>query len=307
MLKFLESLSAKQKKFLHKGGLCVGLVVTRAAQQSGLPLKAADLRTDEGGQVKGLGKAAVQSILAEYGISKVLAEEGGRTSRGSLGLMESYVAALNEANNEQRKLDLTRVMQWWIEKVKLHFASEGPKFHFDSGKSIAANLADIFSQASEIQKNAGGASYVGAMLQHLVGAKLDIVLGSGLIKHHGYSVADQSTERNADFEVNGVAIHVTTHPSEALIRKAAANLQAGLKPVIVTLADGVQGAAYLLKGTEWRERIDVIDATQFLTANVYERSLFKAGECKATLAAILARYNELVDSCETDPVLKISC
>lgn len=307
MLKFLESLSAKQKKFLHKGGLCVGLVVTRTAQQSGLPLKAADLRTDEGGQVKGLGKAAVQSILAEYGISKVLAEEGGRTSRGSLGLMESYVAALNEANNEQRKLDLTRVMQWWIEKVKLHFASEGPKFHFDSGKSIAANLADIFSQASEIQKNAGGASYVGAMLQHLVGAKLDIVLGSGLIKHHGYSVADQSTERNADFEVNGVAIHVTTHPSEALIRKAAANLQAGLKPVIVTLADGVQGAAYLLKGTEWRERIDVIDATQFLTANVYERSLFKAGECKATLAAILARYNELVDSCETDPVLKISC
>lgn len=73
--------------------------------------------------------------------------------------------------------------------------------------------------------------------------------------------------------------------------------------MIVTLSDGVEGAAYLLKNTEWKDRIDVIDATQFLTANVYERSLFKAGECKATLTAILSRYNEIVVQCETDPVL----
>ncbi len=69
--------------------------------------------------------------------------------------------------------------------------------------------------------------------------------------------------------MNGVAIHVTIHPTEALIRKAAKNFQNGLKPVIVTLTDGVAGAAYLLKGTEWKNRIDVIDATQFLTANVW--------------------------------------
>ena len=304
-LQFLDRLAAGQKKFLHKGGLCVGLVVTRTAQQAGLPLNALELRTEEGGQVKGLGKAAVQSILAEFGINKVLAEEGGRTSRGSLGLMETYVDALNKAHEANRTFDLAPVMAWWIEKVKLHFASEGPKFHYDSGKSITANLVDIFAQALEIQKNSGGANFMGAMLQHLVGAKLDIVLGEGKVQHHGYSVADHSTERNGDFEVNGVAIHVTTHPGEALIRKAAANLQAGLKPVIVTLADGVEGAAYLLKGTEWRDRVDVIDAAQFLTANVYERSFFKAGECKATLWVILSRYNEIVDMCETDPVLKI--
>lgn len=64
----------------------MALVVTKAARDLGLPLDPALLRTDEGGQVKDLGKAAVQNILAEYGISKVLAEEGGRTSRGSLGL-----------------------------------------------------------------------------------------------------------------------------------------------------------------------------------------------------------------------------
>jgi hypothetical protein len=305
IVKQLETLAEKQKKFLNKGGLCVGLVVTKTAQQQGLPLMHESLRTEEGGQVAGLGKAAVQSILAAYGITKVLAEEGGRTSRGSLGLMEKYVAALNAVHETTGAVDLVAAMEWWIEKVRQHFASEGPKFHFDTGKSIAANLADIFAQAAEIQKNSGGANFVGAMLQHLVGAKLDMVLGVGVAIHHGFSVADHSTERQSDFEVNGVAIHVTTHPSEALIRKVAGNLQAGLKPVIVTLADGVEGAAYLLKNTEWKDRIDVIDATQFLTANVYERSLFKADACKTTLTTILIRYNEIVTLCETDPVLHI--
>ncbi|MFZ4484251.1 MAG: DUF4928 family protein [Chthoniobacterales bacterium] len=183
--------------------------------------------------------------------------------------------------------------------------ANGITLRYASDKSIAANLADIFDQASEIQKNSGGANFVGAMLQHLVGAKLDIVLGAGVAHHHGFSVADHSTDRKADFEVNGIAIHVTTHPSEALIRKAVMNIQAGLKPLIVTLSDGVEGAAYLLKGTEWKDRIDVIDATQFLTANVYERSFFDAGECRATLVLILTRYNEIVASCETDPVLSI--
>lgn len=305
LLNQLEALTAKQGKFLNKGGLCVALVVTRAAQDGGLPLDTATLRTGEGGQVKGLGKAAVQNILAEYGITKVLAEEGGRTSRGSLGLMESYVAILNAMPMNNSKEGLMAAMPWWIEKVKLHFASEGPKFNFDNGKSIAANVADIFTQAAEIQKNAGGASFVGAMLQHLVGAKLDIVLGEDAVLHHGSSVADGPTERQADFEVNGVAIHVTTRPSEALIRKAARNLQAGLKPVIVTLEEAVKYADYLLKDTELKNRIDVIDATQFLTANIYERSLFKAEKCKTTLSNILARYNEIVAQCETDPVLQI--
>jgi hypothetical protein len=155
------------------------------------------------------------------------------------------------------------------------------------------------------------------MLQHLVGAKLDIVLGEGVAVHHGFSVAegvavhhgfsvaDHSTDRQADFEVHGVAIHVTTHPTEALIRKAANNIQAGLKPLIVTLAEGVVGAHFLIRETQWKDRIDVIDASQFLTANVYERSFFNAGECKTTVIKILTRYNEIVSMCENDPVLTV--
>ena len=300
----LAELCEQNPKLLQKGGLCVALVVTQTAQENGLPLNPESLRTEEGGQVAGLGFASVQKILKEYEITKVLAKEGGRTSRGSLGLMKIYVEELNKLA-KTGKLDLAEVQRWWIDKVRAHFALEGPKFHFDGGKSLNANIQDLLHQGEELQKNSGGTNYVGAMLQHLVGAKLDVVLGEGMIEHHGFSVADAPTARQSDFHIEGVAIHVTTHPSEALIKKCAENLQAGFKPLIVTLGDGVEGSKFLLKNSPFEDRIDVLDIGQFLTANVYERSLFNTAACKVTLSKLLERYNAIVSSCETDPALLI--
>src|ERR1700733_3205390 len=101
------------------------------------------------------------------------------------------------------------------------------RFQFDPGRSLHANIQDLLDQALEVQKNAGGTAYVGAMLQHLVGAKLDLVLGKGKIAHHGFTVADQSTERKGDFQADDVCLHITTFPSEALVRKCASNLRDG--------------------------------------------------------------------------------
>ena len=98
-------------------------------------------------------------------------------------------------------------------------------------------------------------------------------------------------------------IHVTTHPSEALVRKCGDNLKAGLKPLIITLAEAVKPAQYLLKAVNIADRVDVLDTAQFLMANVYERSFFKTAECKVTFTALLTRYNAIVTQCETDPSL----
>jgi hypothetical protein len=302
--KKLSTLCTHQPKFLNRGGLCVALVVTATAKEKGLPIKPESLRTEEGGQVVGLGRAAVQKILETHGIMKVLAEEGGRTSRGSLGLMKAYVEALNELH-EKGAADLDEAMSWWIDKVHVLFAKVGPKFNFDPGKSLQANIEGLLQLAQEVQTNAGGTNYVGAMLQHLVGAKLDFVLGKGKVDHHGFSVSDQSTARQGDFEVEGVIIHVTTHPSEALVQKCDENLKAGFKPLIITIGDGVAGAAFLLKSFNLADRVDVLDAAQFLTANVYERSFFQASICKLTLTKLLEGYNEIVGECENDPNLKI--
>ena len=77
------------------------------------------------------------------------------------------------------------------------------------------------------------------------------------------------------------------------------------KPLIITLGEAVRPADFILKTFELDDRVDVLDAAQFLTANVYERSLFKAAECKVTLSGLLERYNAIVDECETDPSLRI--
>lgn len=302
--KWLEALARQNPKFLKQGGLCVGLVISKAAKEKGLPLDPESLRTEEGGQVASLGKSAVQKILAEHGIIKVLAEEGGRTSRGSLGLMREYVETLN-AMHQAGRINWDEIMAWWVSKVVGFFSSKGPSLHYDQGKSLRANIEDLLNQADEQQNDAGGTNYKGAMLQHLVGAKLDLVLGPGKVAHHGFTVADSSTARHGDYEVDEVVVHVTTNPGEALIRKCGSNLNSGLKPIIITIDDGVNASKYLLKNAQLCDRVDVLDAVQFLTANVYEKSLFQAAICRTTLSALLYRYNEIVAQCEANPAMQI--
>src|SRR5271168_1193983 len=99
-----ETLNAftKERKFNRKGPLCVALVMTQQARMRGVPLDSGELLTEGGGQVFGLGRNAVQAILQRHGITRVLASEGGRTSRSSIGNMREYVSLLNRLHAEGR-------------------------------------------------------------------------------------------------------------------------------------------------------------------------------------------------------------
>lgn len=96
-------------------------------------------------------------------------------------------------------------------------------------------VSDVLRQAEERQKTMPGVYYAEAVLQHLVGAKLDCVLGVGKFEHNSYSTADAPSNRAGDFLIEDVAIHVTTSPGEALIEKCRDNLDDGLRPLIVTV------------------------------------------------------------------------
>lgn len=124
---------AKEHAVTSKGKLSVVLYVTRTAQHKGLPLKLAELRTPGRGQVQGLSRSSIQSILADYGIHRVLAHEGGRTSRGSLGLMENYVHFINDLN-ERGLADLKGIERWWVDRVGDFFASQPFVLRYDVGK-----------------------------------------------------------------------------------------------------------------------------------------------------------------------------
>ncbi|MBI4773493.1 MAG: DUF4928 family protein [Deltaproteobacteria bacterium] len=286
-----------------KGPLCVALAVTREAIEKGMPLNPEDLLTPGGGQVKVLGLAPVQSILKEYGITRVLAKEGGRTSRGSIRNMRLYVAFLNKRHDQYgHSLDLVGVEEWWVDQVLKFFAAMPFVLHYDSAKSSRSLIRDLLEQAERRQKESAGATVVGTVLQHLVGAKLSLLMGE-TVMHHGASVADEQSGRDADFSIEDVAVHVTTSPTEGLIRKCRANIENNLRPLIVTTNKEL--AIGLSRNEKIEDRIDVFEAEQFLASNLYELGKFASKGRHTTARQLVEEYNKIVSKHETDPSLII--
>ncbi|MBS4153312.1 DUF4928 family protein [Cobetia sp. MC34] len=294
----------KDWSFTRKGPLCVALAVTQHARQQGLPLDPDQLLTPRGGQVLGLGKRAVQKVLKRHGIERVLASEGGRTSRGSIDNMRLYVDFLNKQAG-QREIDLDIVEKFWIARVHDFFAAKPFKLRLDTSRSLRTLVRDMTEQAEERQKTAPGMQYAGAVLQHLIGAKLDCALGVGNFTHNSFSTSDSQTGRAGDFFIGDVAIHVTTAPGEAVIGRCQDNIDAGHRAMIVTTSRGVAAAEVLAENVGLGERIDIFEVEQFVALNLYELGRFAAAGRRTAVEDVVTRYNEIIDSVETDPSLKI--
>ncbi len=291
-------------KVASKGKLSTVVYLSRVAREQGLPLDPGALVTDEEGQVKGLGSAAVQKILKEYGITRTLAEEAGRTSRGSMGLMKKFVSLLNELEDEGIA-DAAAIELWWVDRVNDYFNARPFKLRYDTSKSLRTVVRDLLAQATARQRENPGVNYTGIVLQHLVGAKLSLILEPGALSFHGASVADSPTARSGDYIVDDVVIHCTTAPGEALMTKCDENLKAGLKPMIITVYQRVLSAEQLAADKGMEGRVEVLDFEQFIASNVYEISQFKAAERKITVRKIIAAYNQIIANCETDPSLRV--
>jgi hypothetical protein len=307
MSKISTTLAAyqKQRKLTSKGKLAAMLFVTRLAKKNGLPMDSSALVTDNKGQVQGLGKSAVQSILKDHDVTRILAEEGGRTSRGSLGNMLDYVDFLNKLH-KSGEADLDTIETWWVDRVRDYFSAQPFTLKYDPGKSMRAIIRDLLAQAFKRQKENPGTMYAGAVLQHLVGAKLALVLPPDSVAHHGFSVADAVSARSGDFIIDEVIVHVTTAPGEALMRKCLANIESGARPIVVTTHESMPGAESLAAIQGIDGRIDFLEAEQFLATNIYEISLFKTTERRVTITKLIEQYNDIIEQCETDPSLRVT-
>jgi len=294
-----------EHKINSKGPLCVVLVVTRTAKKQSPPYSPENFLTPQRGQVAGLGRAAVQAILADYGITRVLAEEGGRTSRGSISKMRSYLELLNSLHDE-RLLDFEAIERWWVDRVKAYMASKPFKLKIDPSKSLRRIVAELIGSAFDRQRESDGTMVAGAVMQHIVGAKLEIALPEVQIEHKGFSVADAPGRRKGDFLIGDAAIHVTTAPTEALIRKCCDNLNENLRPVIITTQSGAGGAGALAKNSAVDDRIDILEIEQFVATNVYEWSRFEHTHRPVSVRDLVDAYNCIIEQTETDPSLKIT-
>jgi len=301
--KSLEKYAIEQK-INSKGPLCVMLVITRAAGKQKPPYMPNNFLTPQGGQVAGLGRTAVQTILADHGITRVLAEEGGRTSRGSMKRMRSYLDLLNSLH-DRGLFDFAEIERWWVDRVKKYFASKPFTLKIDPSRSLRNIVAELVEAAFTRQRECQGTMIAGAVVQHLVGAKLEIALPKAEIEHKGFSVADAPGGRKGDFLVGDTAIHVTTAPSEALIRKCCDNLNENIRPLIITTQSGAGGAQALAKNADIDDRVDILEVEQFVSTNIYEWSLFENSQRPLRLRDLVKAYNRIIEQAETDPSLKI--
>lgn len=306
MINTEERLRAFQNEnnIMTKGPLSLVVQFTRMVSGKSFPLNPDDYQTSSKGQVAGLSGGNLKKILREHGITQILSSEGGRTSRGSMGLMIKYVDFLNTWN-AQETVDFTVIENFWAEQVREYFRNQPFILTADTSKTIGANLDDLFEQAKKRQAQNPGTQYLGTVLQHLVAAKLSVILPEGTFEIHGASVADAPTERSGDFVINNTIIHCTTAPGAPLIEKCHVNLRGGSHPVIITIFDRVHTALDLASDAGLDGRVEVWDIQQFLSANIYEHSLFNESNRNSTIADIIDKYNEIILATETDPSLHI--
>ncbi len=304
LVRRLRAFSSEKRFAGRKGAISVALVVTEHARDRGLPLRAEELVTEGGGQVLGLGKSAVQAVLARHGITRMLAHEGGRTSRGSLNAMRDYVAALNGLA-ELGMADLDAIERFWVSEAEAFFAAKPIKLEIDASKGLRAIIRSLMDQAIERQKAGQGVFHSGALLQHLVGAKLECALGPDKVKHHAFTTADAPSQRSGDFLIGNVAIHVTTAPGEAVIAKCAENLRAGLRPILVTVGRRLEAAESLAANVDLEERIDFFELEQFIALNLHEWGAFEERMRRPKVLDLVEKYNAIVEAVETDPSLRI--
>ena len=111
------SVFQRENNITTKGPLSVVIQFTRLVRGKTFPLNPDDFKTENEGQVAGLGGGNLKKILKEHGITQLLSSEGGRTSRGSMGLMRKYVDFLNAWNDEER-VDFDLVERFWAEQIR---------------------------------------------------------------------------------------------------------------------------------------------------------------------------------------------
>jgi hypothetical protein len=287
-----------------KGPISLLVQLTRIARSKSFPLNTDEFLTENKGQVAGLGGGNLKKILKEHGITQTLAAEGGRTSRGNMGLMLKYVEFLNAWRAEEA-IDFDAVEAYWAEQVREYFRNQPFILSTNPYKTIAASLDELFEQAGKRQKQNTGTQYLGAILQHLVGAKLSVVLTSDQFEIHGASVADSPTDRAGDFLIGNTVLHCTTAPGAPLIEKCRDNLRLGAAPIIITIFERVRTALDLAADAGLNGRIEVWDIQQFLSTNINEHGMFDIGAKYVQLSNIIEKYNEIIAKTETDPSLRI--
>lgn len=225
------------------GFYAVMLNATRLASRMDYPLNPDDFKTANKGQVKDQRGRVPNEILTNWKLPYRFGTESGGTNRASIGHVDRYVAFLNQVHRGAGSVNHLAAMVFWLKKTRQFFQASPIQLSFEPKQTVRVFIDRVIAQVKERERNVAGTKLLGLFMQHIVGAKLDIVLGAGKVHHHPATQADVQYERSGDFEINNMVLHVTSSPTERLVEKCIKNLNDHKRPVIVTLTSKVEALA----------------------------------------------------------------
>lgn len=292
---------------VNRNVMTVGLIMCEHMMEH-FPLDEAKWFT--GSQVSLLSGPRINKILARHGEVRTLASEGGRTSRGSQELARSFEAAVNESSvadalaaaSSQARTNVVDLLQAaMVDRIRIDFFDrQRLQIEYRRHEPTSAVISQLLDAA-----NRRGGNATGAVAQHVVGAALRLHHPSVEIDNHSYTTADEQTGRVGDFVVGSAALHVTTAPGEALMKKCKANLALELFPIVLTLRERVAAAEGLAGNFDIAGSISVRDIVEFVADAVDISARYVRSQMATRLRELLETYNARVAAAESDPSLQV--
>lgn len=296
-----EKLERGRNGLPYKGHVAGGLILLENLRDEfALDIRAH--RTANQGQLRNAGGPSLARILARYGETRPFLSEGGRTSRGVLGEVESLLDALRDADAASLSPDervgfLDRCQAFLASRVRDYHNQERLTIAVSQGDTAWATIHRLLSVARTTGKEAAVAEYI-------VGAKLQLRFPHLIVRNTSYSTSDVQSGESGDFLVGNTVFHVTISPTPGLYTKCKGNLDQGHRVYLIVPDSLVVGARQNADSTS-ANRISVQSIESFVAQNIDELAEFGERQFMEALAQLISTYNKRVDSVESDKSLLI--
>lgn len=145
------------------------------------------------------------------------------------------------------------------------------RFHWNPQISLRANLQDQLEQVEQ-----------GPFLRDLVRAMLILKFPEMpvVIRENLPVYPDLQVIFDGCLEVGDVVIHVVPRIGEAVVRHCMEDLANGRRPLVLAVGEGVPAFRALMGYTGLEERVEVMDALDFLATGVLSMAGFRVERCQ---------------------------
>lgn len=284
-----------------RGNIAGGLVLLENLRGN-LSFNIDDHKAARSDQLRNGGPTHVRNILARFGESRTLSREGGRTNRGLMTNLSSFLAALANSgittlNTDEQASAIDSMQGFLVDRAKDIFNADIISFEYTASASCRHIIAKILDVARQRQK-------AGDVAEYLVGAKLALRFPEHDIRNSAANAADDQTDEKGDFQIHDSVFHVTIAPNLGHYEKCRQNIDEGLRVFLLVPDDRLSGARQNAE-QEVGEDITVESIQSFVGQNIEELAEFAGDKVGSNIRLLLEKYNDRVSQVETDLSLRI--